>query len=209
MNRSLIISSTKNDLSDLILRHCPGAAMYAPNAEDISFECFDAACILGGQETEPLILPARTRCALETMRQAGKPIFAEFVLSFSQIYGDHPIRSTHHRMLVSDATFCMLTPGDLLDDHDNDRIPYYFLPASTRVVLRQFDYLCGHDHVNMSEEEMSRGAFGMGWIDATTLICAFRLCNFRRARLGKLINMKECGQRIRRIWNTVPMMWTI
>jgi hypothetical protein len=184
MKRIAIFCSERCDLAELLLNNCPNAVLFTD--EDAAFEPdeFDAACILGGNRAAPWVLPAALRIKIERMREQGKPVFAEFVSSIGQIYNDGPIRSTHHRLLVCDGDFCALRVGDVLDDHYNERIPYYFMPASTRVILRYFDYICGHDHADMTPEQMSGGAFGLGMPDEHTLLCAFRLCNFRRARLA-------------------------
>jgi hypothetical protein len=121
---------------------------------------------------------------VERMREAGKRVFCEYVSSISYIHCNQPLRSTHHRLIVSDAICAPLAIGDLLDDHYNERISYYYMPQNVRVFLRYFDHTCGHDHVDMPKEELDTGAFGLGALDENTWICAFRLCNFRRARLA-------------------------
>ncbi len=183
MKKLLILSLSENDLCRLLICEM-GAVRYHPEDNEIPFDDFDAACILGGDGDAPLILPAHVRLEIEKMRQSGKRVFAEFVASLGQVYCGEPIRTSHHRLMVCDGDFVSLSCGDVLDDHYNDRIPYYFLPGQTRHVLRGYDYICGHDHVDMTESAREAGAFALGLIDPTTLLCAFRLCNYRRARLA-------------------------
>ena len=184
MKRIAVLCSARCDLAELLLRNCAGAVLFTGEEADIPLEDFDAVCILGGNREKPWVLPAALRCRVEAMREAGKPVFAEFVSSLWQMYSDSPIRTTHHRLLVSDGEFCALQVGDVLDDHYNDRIPYYFMPAGTRIFLRYYDYICGHDHADLTPEQQAGGAFALGMPQENTMICAFRLCNFRRARLA-------------------------
>ncbi|MBQ8719156.1 MAG: hypothetical protein IJY66_07815 [Clostridia bacterium] len=184
MRRIAIFCSERSDLAGLLLHNCAGAVLFTDEDVEFSPDEFDAACLLGGNRATPWVLHAALRIKIEQMREQGKPVFAEFVASLGQIYCDNPIPSTHHRLMVSDKDFCALERGDILDDHCNERIPYYFMPAATHVILRYFDYICGHDHADMSEEQMASGAFALGMPDDHTMICAFRLCNFRRARLA-------------------------
>jgi hypothetical protein len=184
MKKLLILSSPDNDLTELLLRAIPDAVCYLPTAANIPFDAYDALCVLGGDGTEPLILPSPVRMGVERMRQAGKRVFAEFVASISQLYCDKPLRTTHHRMMMVDGTVSSLPQGAILDEHYNERIPYYFVPADTHVWMKSYDYICGHDRVEVTQELRQGGAFALGTIDDHTLLCAFRLCNFRRARLA-------------------------
>ncbi len=185
MNRILIITPKESDMSELLLRNCPGSACYAPTSEHIPYDTFDAACLLGGMEQTPWALPAPVRVAIERMREMGKPVFCEFISSISRMHHAQPLRSSHHRLMVCDGAFSDLAVGDVLDDHYNERVPYLYMPQEgVRVMLRYFDHICAHDHIDMTPEEMAAGSFGMGAIDEKTWLCAFRLCNFRRARLA-------------------------
>ncbi|MBQ7339039.1 MAG: hypothetical protein IJW40_11390 [Clostridia bacterium] len=183
MNRILILSSTKNDLAALLLRCFTDAAVYAPESENIPFAAYDALCVLGGDGQAPLILSARVRMAVEEMRRQGKPVFCEFVASIGRIYCDTPVRTDHHRLCATAACRGLLR-GDVLDGHCNERIPYHFMPVDIQPWLRYHDYICAHDHIDMTAEQEAAGAFAMGLLDENTLLCAFRLCNFRRARLS-------------------------
>lgn len=86
MNRILICSETKNDLTETILASCPHSAWVTYGAEDIPFGAFDALCLPGGDGEAPLTLPPHIRIAAEAMHRAGKPVFCEFLSSFGCVY---------------------------------------------------------------------------------------------------------------------------
>jgi hypothetical protein len=185
MNRILILGTAQSDLASLILSHCDGAVCCAVDAIDASFEEFDALCILGGDREAPLVLSAPIRCAVEQMRAADKPVFCEFVASVGSVYSDKPLPTTHHRLLYgTDGTFADLRCGDVLDAHYNERIPYYFIPATAKNILTYHDYLCAHDHLDASEALLCSGSPALWMLDDTTLLASFRLCNFNRARFA-------------------------
>ena len=46
------------------------------------------------------------------------------------------------------------------------------------------DYICAHDQIDMSDTDAEKGIWALWWLDDTTMLCAFRLCNFRLARLA-------------------------
>ena len=81
MNRILIISNAASDLSDFILKSCPGSGFVTPAMAEAVMEEYDAVCVLAGNEEGPYQLPAPVRCKLEKMRTLGKPVFTEFVSS--------------------------------------------------------------------------------------------------------------------------------
>ena len=186
MNQILILSNTPSDLSELILRHCPGAALYALTETEIPFENFDAVCILGGAEGKALALPARHRIHIEQARREGKPVFCEFAISLGSFYAGSPIRTTHHRLVYSDEHVAMgsLARGDVLDGHNNDVLSYYFQPGSGKPILTCHDYICAHDHIDMDSERFHSGRWALWMADENTLVSSFRLCNFNRARLA-------------------------
>ena len=53
MNRILICSETKNDLTETILASCPHSAWVTYEAEDIPFGAFDALCLLDATARHP------------------------------------------------------------------------------------------------------------------------------------------------------------
>ncbi|MBR4872288.1 MAG: hypothetical protein IKV00_00480, partial [Clostridia bacterium] len=186
MNRILLISSPKNDLARLILRTAHDAVLLSPEAYFAPEGCFDAVCILGGDRDEPLRLNAPVRMAVDALRAAGKPIFCEFAASVGQSYADAPREMTHHRMVFEDAYFPTeeLRDGDVLDGHFNGCLAYHFVPKTAKMVLRYYDYVTAHDHIELSDEQKQKGLPALWFHDDNTLVCSFRLCNFRRARLA-------------------------
>ena len=186
MNRILLISSPDNDLARLILRTAEGAFLLSPEAYSAPEECFNAVCILGGDRDEPLRLTAPVRATVEKLRAEGKPVFCEFVASMGQSYADAPREMTHHRMVFESDHFTAdgLADGDVLDGHFTGCLAYHFVPKTAKMVLRYYDYVTAHDHIDLTDEQKQKGLPALWFHDDNTLICGFRLCNFRRARLA-------------------------
>ena len=186
MNKILIITRKSSDLSDLILANCPGAAICDP-FEVVPVEEYDALCILSGNEDRPLVLPAALRARVEKAREAGKPVFAEFVASIGHAYlgVDIPATMTHHRMVYTQGGLdCEgLRTGDVLDGHYNSCCQYAFLPKTKKPILYYHPYVSAHDHIEMEDEALRKGILAL-YRDESTLVCGLRLCNFRRARLS-------------------------
>ena len=186
MNRILILSRQASDLSDLILANCPGAVLCDPLGE-VPVEDFDAICILNGNEDSPLVLPAPLRIRVEAARAAGKPVFTEFLASIGSTYLgiDIPVTMTHHRTVYAEGGLdCAgLRTGDVLDGHYNSCCQYAFIPEDAKPILVYHPYVCAHDHIDMDDGTLRKGIWAM-YQDANTVVCALRLCNFRRARLS-------------------------
>lgn len=189
MNRILILSETRNDLAETILSSCPAAELYSWEDSHIPFEKFDALCLLGGDGEIALPPPPRIRIAAEIMRAEGKPIFCEFLSSFGCVYADDPIPSTHHRLIYSHeyARVEGLICGDVLDDHCNEVLPYYFVPTCAKPILTYHDHICAHDHWDIDTETFRNGRWGLWYLDETTLMASLRLCNFNRARMAPMV----------------------
>ena len=123
---------------------------------------------------------------MEQMREAGKPIFCEFLHSVGSAYGDTTIETSHHRLIYSERYEAVegLQHGDLLDGHRNEVIPYYFVPKDAPSILRYHDYICAHDRFEMDDEKFKKGKLALWKMDSNTLVSSFRLCNFKSARLA-------------------------
>lgn len=188
MNKILILSEGPSDLAELILQNCPDSAFFTVSDDNISFEKFDACCVIGGNGDTPWILPARVRCQVEKMREEKKPVFAEFSGSVGGCYMDTPESMSHHRMAYLESNMGIhnkgLTAGDILDGHYNDCINFVFIPQDAVPVLVYHPYLCAHDHVDMTEEKLKKGIWALFYMDEHTLVSGMRLCNFRKARLA-------------------------
>ena len=188
MNRILILTNEPSDLSDLILAHCPGAAMCSFADAKIPIEDFDALCVLNGNEDKPVILPSSLRIRLEAFRASGKRVFTEFVASIGNTYLgiDIPATMVHHRAVYQEGGLdCKgLRTGDVLDGHYNSCCQYAFIPEDANPVLWYHPYVCAHDHIEMTDEALRKGTCALFKMDADTLVSAMRLCNFRRARLS-------------------------
>ncbi|MBE6583743.1 MAG: hypothetical protein E7649_01995 [Ruminococcaceae bacterium] len=185
MNRILLISENESDFGNLLIKTCPDVTVISPDTLSFDPDDYDALCILGGNTEEGLVLPAPLRMCVEELREQGKPVFAEFVLSISSAYKDKTLHTTHHRMVFADKDLAVagLKTGDVLDGHENDCVQFVFTRPSAYPILTYHDYVCAHSHIEMSEEEYKKGIIAM-WREDNLLACAFRLCNFRRARLA-------------------------
>lgn len=198
MNRILLISSPDNDLAKLILKTAKDTVLLSPDAKAIPKEHFDALCILGGDRDNALRLHPYLRLAADQFRAEGKPVFCEFVVSVGQSYSDAPREMTHHRMVYEDGILPQnrLQSGDVLDGHYNSCLAYHFVPKSAKRVLNYYDYVCAHDHVLLTDEQKQTGLPALWFHDDNTLVCGFRLCNFRRARLAPRENWEALIQAI-------------
>lgn len=191
MNRLLLAFDTASDLSALLL----GAF---PDTRQVSFtelgledsEKYGALAVLGGSENVPVILGGRARTVLERFRDMGKPVFAEYLGSVGELYAGEPKRLTHHRMAYIGSDFSGLNCGDLFDPHYNELVPYYGSAETVSHVLACHAYLNAHDHSELTPEELRSGESALWFTNGNTLICAFRLANFNRARLAPAANWR-------------------
>lgn len=185
MNRILILSRKASDLSALILESCPGSELRTPEKPFDPNE-FDALCLIGGNEGTPTVYDAPVRDSIERMRAMGKPVFAEFVSALGGSSENGITETTHHRLVYCPDDFPVddLPRGAVFDDHNNDCITYIFRNHAKRPILTCHDYVCAHDRIDMSNEEAEKGIWALWWLDSTTMLCSFRICNFRRARLA-------------------------
>ena len=188
MNRILIITEKESDLSRLIKNNCDSVTFIPPTVRNFDTNEYDAVAILGGNTEEGLCLTPPLRLCVEKMRAEGKPVFCEFLRSIGGLIEDGITRTTHHRLVYSSETgFSSLKNGDVLDGHYNDCIEYAFINKNQPPILVYHNYVCAHSNVEMAKEQFESGRFALFTIDKNTLVCAFRLCNFRIARLAPII----------------------
>ena len=138
MHHLLILTAGQNDLCDLLVRACPDASVCSWEQKNIPVSSYDAICVLGGTEEQPVLLPASLRCDIERARREGKRVFCEFVASIGSAYSDKPSVTTHHRMVCSER-IAGLRKGDILDGHYNEVVPYYFVPETAEPILTYHD----------------------------------------------------------------------
>ena len=187
MNRILVLSRGESDLAKVILDTCPGSCLLDySNPCLVETEHYDAIAILGGNKEEPLSLHIPMRAEVEKMREQGKPVFCEYFRAIGNDYTFGVIgEKTHHRLVVGTLDNCTgLNPGDLLDGHWNRCIHYVRNTGAENAILSYHEYVCAHDHKDMTPEEYSKGQPALWMFDSTTMACAFQLSNFVRARLA-------------------------
>lgn len=184
MNRILVITEKENDLAELLLKNCDSVTVISNECLSFSPDDYDALCVIGGNTDEGLILNAKLRDCVEKLLEQGKPTFCEFVGSIGHAYQYQITHTTHHRLVFYDKELSVpgLVTGDVLDAHENDCMKY-LLAAPTQPIFTYHDYVCAHSHIDMSDEEHRKGRNAM-WRSNNLIVCAFRLCNFRRARLA-------------------------
>lgn len=214
MNKILVLSVKESDLEKLILENCPGAGVLRYVGEDIpEVENWDALAILGGTEEEPIQLCARLRGRIEQMRSAGKRILTEYIKAIGNEYQVNVTEMTHHRLVCGSVPG--LDRGALLDGHWNRCVRYAKDRGAGEALLACHDYVCAHDHVEMAPEEYQKGRRALWFMDDHTLICAFQLSNFRKARLAPRENWEKvlthilcflAGQRMEPVFPE-PVCW--
>ena len=182
-----IITRGESDLSRLLQR-CDGVStvVFAPHAlGPHSLDTFDCACVFGGTHEEPLVLPARSRSALEAFSAAGKRVFYEYALSFAQNYCMPPESTRFLRLVCADGAFTGMPEGTLLDEQCNFRSAPYYKCRGARPVLVYKKGLTQHACEPLSESDKEdHTAYGVWFETPTTAVCSFRLCNFVRARFA-------------------------
>ena len=185
MNRVLLIAEKESDFSDLLRKTCKYVTVLSPDARSFDPNEYEALCILGGNTDSGILLNASLRICVEKFRELGKPLFCEFVCSISSAYSDGNLHTTHHRLVFNEKALAIpgLSTGDVLDGHENDCIKYAFRLSGLYPILTYHDYVCAHSRVDMSDEEYEKGVCAM-WREQNLIVCGFRLCNFRRARLA-------------------------
>ncbi len=185
MNRILLICDGETDLGNLLQSSCQAVTVMPSDIRSFELDAYDALCILGGSTKDGMTLNPPLRMCVEAFRAQGKPVFCEFVLSIASAYLDYTLHTTHHRLVFDDRALSIpgLTAGDVLDGHENDCIRYACRNTRAYPILTYHDYVCAHSHIEMSEEDYQKGLCAM-WCEQNLMVCGFRLCNFRRARLA-------------------------
>lgn len=188
-NRLLLAFDTPSDLSDLILDNL--SCVKQVSLSGLGYEeagRYDALAVLGGTGDAPPVPGGRARTVLEAFRARGKPVFAEFIGSIGELYMGEPVRLAHHRFAyVGGDIIPGCVSGDIFDPHYNELIPYYGAEKQTVQVLCAHPYLNAHDRSRLEADELKKGQNAL-WLTGSTLICAFRLSSYRRARLAPLAN---------------------
>ena len=185
MNRILLITQAKSDISTLIQKSCSSVSLISPDSHYFDASEYDSLCILGGDTESGLVLNPSLRGCVERFRALGRPVFCEFVQSISGAYSNGLLHTTHHRMIFDSRALSVpgLVSGDLLDGHENDCIKYVHIPSDSYPILTYHDYACAHSHIEITDEEYKKGVCAM-WREDNLIVFAARLCNFRRSRLA-------------------------
>lgn len=147
---------------------------------------FDSLCILGGTEDSALILSSPLHDLLDDMREAGKPIFCEFVGSITSTRSRGSESTARQRMVYRSSGIYAegVTDGDLFDGQSNEYLKLLPTGDSSRPILSYLEDICAHTHTDISEDEHKAGKWALWWYDESMLISSIRLANFHRARFA-------------------------
>lgn len=176
-----LITRDESDLSRILSNLAEVTLIPAKQADEADYEPFDALCILGGTREEPLELGAIARGKIEKRRLAGVRIFAEFVISIGEDYGEI-VRNTSFQRLVSTGNVPDLKAGALLDDQDNRFCVPYFAAGGTPL-LYYVGYVAAHDTCK-PEPAPNDQTWGLWLASENLLRCSFCLANFNQARFA-------------------------
>ena len=151
----------------------------------MSLSAFDACAVLGGVEEEPILLPIQMRLELEAFRGTGRPVFVEWCESIGCVrmnYGElkHTISD---RMVYTGEGTEGLQKGTLLDDHANKFIPFCCFTGSEKPIVCWTGHVIAHTRLEPLPT-YSLSDYALFALEENTLICAFRLCNYVKARFA-------------------------
>lgn len=179
----LIITNRESDLSSLLVKHFGATTVDMEKAKAVRLDEFDSVAVLGGTERGAVVFHHELRTKLEAYADSGKKLFLEFVNSFRYVYSASAKRISHHRLVVADDEINGLEQGELLDTHANSYSRPHFLMPNTKPLLYYHPYVPAHDRAPMSREQIESGEVAF-WRCENVLSCAFKICDFRKARLA-------------------------
>jgi len=180
----LILTEKPSDLTE-VLQSCGAEVtmMTFREALHTDLTVYDAYCVLADGKC----LDARVRMRLEEENDKGKRVFTEAIGSYRFLSGDTTSDTTRSRLICMDEAVergLPLEAGDLLDDESNV-VHKYMMPADAVQLLVYRERIVAHDHTKMSREEILDGCIPALWlVNDHTMMCAFRLHNFNRARFA-------------------------
>ena len=185
MNRILVVANSESDLLALLEKHCNVVVIDtdddAPDLDD-----FDALCVLGGTENADLKMSPPLHNLAYEMKEAGKPVFFEYVCSIFSIRPRGINNTAFQRMVYREAALeCDgVENGDLFDGQCNDCINYRPITEDMRPILTYKQHICAHSKIEISTEEHRDGTFALWWYADNVLVSSIRLSNFHRARFA-------------------------
>lgn len=182
-----VLTRDENDLLSLLQRcNVVRTTIFAPDSlTPHCLDSFDCACILGGTQEEPLVLPAECRQIVEDFIASGKKVLFEYTLSFCQNYCKPPESTRFLRLVCADPMSAGLEEGTLLDDQCNLRVAPYYHSHLARPILIYKKGLSEHACQKLSNEDLSDfQQYGLWFETPNVAVSSFCLANFVRARLA-------------------------
>ena len=146
--RIAVITTKKSDLSRLIEQHAEVIYLTPDQASEV--HDFDAYAVLGGVESEPLMLGIDTRLALERESRLGKRVFGEWCENtVGYTATGAGIKATvSERMVWIGEDDGSLRQGDLLDDRANAFLPLAYMEPPIRPLLALAGHVVAHDRIS-------------------------------------------------------------
>ena len=187
MNKILVIANNESDFLRLLLDN--GLDVTVIRSESLTRPLtsdFDALCILGGTEKSALIPSSPLHDLFDSMREAKKPVFCEFVGSFGPTRKRGSESTARQRMVYRGGSISIpgVADGDLFDGQSNECLKLLPTGNNSRPILSYLEDVCAHIHTDISEDEHKAGRWALWWYDESMLVSSIRLANFHRARFA-------------------------
>ena len=192
----LIISDSKSDLSDILMRSAKCDILTFKEAEEKDLSLYSAIALLCGTENgRPRVLSAALRIKIDEFSKSCKPIFYEWCASLGYTYTDgddyndgrDSMGDTMNRYVYIGSDTERLKYGDLVDSQANMSCNYIFIPETAYPILYNGGHIISHDHIDASEintDEITTKNWRLWYYDENTLVCSFRISNFIKARFA-------------------------
>ena len=184
-----IITAEQSDLSRLI-QQAEGEALAVQyirpgEIEQYDLDLYEAFCILGGTQREPLLLSAKSRIQLEEQLSKGKKVFGEYIRSLGLVYTDKPQSTRFKRLIYAGGQEFDLEEGDLLEDQCNEYLSLSFSAPEARPILIYRDFIEAHGKTQVTAADLrEKNRWGLWKEQENLILCAFRLSNFEKARFA-------------------------
>ncbi|MFA6948259.1 MAG: hypothetical protein WCQ72_04700 [Eubacteriales bacterium] len=173
---------TATDFTSLLAKFAELTIFCDREAASAELDGFDAFCVLGGTEKQPLLLSAQTRNKIEELHAHGKRFFVEYCGSFANMYSAPPRNTVYERLVYVGEATGALVPGDLLDEHTNDFTSPYCASPQSRPILYYGGKIAAFSHIEKPDMSAPLSSWGLYMYDENAMICSFRLCSFIAAR---------------------------
>lgn len=188
MCKLLVVTNKESVLSSLLQRSFRFCDIITVNQVlDTDLDAYDAFAVLGGAESEGIVLLPVIRKKLDEQIFKGKKFFAEFVrgigqLSFLEIESTRFARPV---LINSHPITGNLEKGTILDEQSNNRLVVYKTTNRQRPILQYVKVPKGFYKVDKVEEIKNELSHYALWQEGENLmVSSFRMCNFSKAKFA-------------------------